>query len=668
MLNAKCKIGKHVFVNFRIMKRLLYILNTLMAVFFFASCEEDNVLLPADNEPCYTILVSTDDASSTRAVYDESGDKIVVKWEKGDRVKLKNANGEYDFIFRKMDGNNGEFFHYGEIPDSASWTGTVSYGNPLDENLYVQTQEKNNKCCEYLVGEAKNIKLQKNSKPTVPLLPAKLGNQDMSLLHIQTTSPGMFIGTSQLKIKGLDKADKNKEYLVNLGSNPRYVFADQGDRLDIYVAVPAGFSINNNQKIEFYFYSYNEETGTSEGGEEYRYNMKCTRNISVSKNEVLKMPLPDRAKSILHITGKAPAEIPANSMLVVEGWKQEAKEAFPLKVDKDGNIDMYVIMPDLAKITNETNLRIYIYAYDNVTGKWETGDEYHYYFDYPGASSSAIVNIQLPDQPTHSAIQLGVSVKWASMNIGATSDQPGPASYGSYFPWGAVEEDYQIGWNNSSVTYFANKGVNDIADFFPYDRNSVTGFQGLYKEYQGRKYGDAATYHWGDGWVTPNLIQMRELFDLIVASRDRGKKFSDWISWKKENWNGAPTPKPSGQRPTQNGWWVYGKGSYSDKKIWLPAAGHIHNVNASRDNASPASSDGYLGVYMTTMPNPNSYSASYNLFFDGHSGSSKLGDYAYEDVVLPSNPYETFNGKFVGEYFECWRHHSTSVRPIRKPN
>lgn len=500
MLNAKCKIGKHVFVNFRIMKRLLYILNTLMAVFFFASCEEDNVLLPADNEPCYSILVSTDDASSTRAVYDESGDKIVVKWEKGDRVKLKNANGEYDFIFRKMDGNNGEFFHYGEIPDSASWTGTVSYGNPLDENLYVQTQEKNNKCCEYLVGEANSIVLKKNSKPTVPLLPAKLGNQDMSLLHIQTTSPGMFIGTSQLKIKGLDKADKNKEYLVNLGSNPRYVFADQGDRLDIYVAVPAGFSINNNQRIEFYFYSYNEETGTSEGGEEYRYNMKCTRNISVSKNEVLKMPLPDRAKSILHITGKAPADIPAGSMLVIEGWKQEAKESFPVNIDKDGNIDMYVTMPDLAKITNETNLRIYIYAYDNVTGKWETGDEYHYYFDYPGASSSAIVNIQLPDQPTHSAIQLGVSVKWSPVNIGATDR----AETGTYFAWGEIApapggdysssncKAYNMNWNTLYINGYVDKGAADGI---------------LVPKY------DAATQNWGDDWKIPTRSDFQELMD-----------------------------------------------------------------------------------------------------------------------------------------------------------
>ena len=123
MQNAKLLM--HVFIKHRIMKCLLYILNILLAMLFFASCEEESAIMPSDNVPCYTILVSTDDTPSTRAHYEENGEKIVVSWDKGDRIKLKNANGEYDFIFRKMVGNDGEFFHYGEIPDSASWTGTV---------------------------------------------------------------------------------------------------------------------------------------------------------------------------------------------------------------------------------------------------------------------------------------------------------------------------------------------------------------------------------------------------------------------------------------------------------------------------------------------------------------------------------------------------------------
>ena len=68
----------------------------------FVSCEEESAIMPSDNVPCYTILVSTDDTPSTRAHYEENGEKIVVSWDKGDRIKLKNANGEYDFIFRKM--------------------------------------------------------------------------------------------------------------------------------------------------------------------------------------------------------------------------------------------------------------------------------------------------------------------------------------------------------------------------------------------------------------------------------------------------------------------------------------------------------------------------------------------------------------------------------------
>ena len=614
---------------------------------FFASCEEESAFMPSDNVPCYTILVSTDDTPSTRAHYEETGEKIIVSWDKGDRIKLKNAYGEYDFIFRTMVGNNGEFFHYGEIPDSASWTGTVSYGNPLDENLLIQTQEKNNKCSEYLVGEATGIVLKRNSKPTVSLLP-KLGDQDMdmSLLHIQTTSPGMFIGTSLMKIKGLDKINKEKEYLVNLGSNPKYVFADQGDTLDIYVAVPAGFSISNNQKIEFYFYAYNEETGTSEGGDEYRYIMKCTRDISVSKNEVLKMPLPDNAKNILHITGKAPGEIPAGSMLVIEGWKQDAKESFPVQIDKDGDIDMYVTMPDLAKITNETSLKIYIYAYDNVTGKWETGDEYHYYFEYPGASNSAIVNIQLPDQPTHIAIQLGLSVKWATMNIGATSDQPGEASFGKYLPWGMTEEHFEFAWEDPNLSKLYRKTNVELKAVFG---NGFSGsIQGITpRKYMGDTYGDPATCLWGDDWVIPTRNQIKELMDQMEITKVQGAKFTNWVEWA----NNVVIPHVK-----TNGCYVYGKDSYSNKKIWFPAAGGVHSEKRGTPE-SPASNDGCNGVYMTATTastNPGKQPSCYVFMFNGAKKNGSVGNYS-----LGCNDGSVYN-------FDT-RIHGCSVRPIRKP-
>lgn len=277
------------------MKRLLYILNVLMTIFVFVSCKDEESVMPNDNEPCYTILVSTPDAPGTRATYTEkeSGSKVVVEWEKGDAVVLQNEKGRYVFVFKKMDGNNGVFYHYGPIPDSTSWTGTVTFGSPI-EDLKNQTQEKNNKCGEYLVGSASNIKLLYNTKPVVELKQGNINKKKMSLIHIQTPkSPGCFLGSSLLEIKGLDQ-----NYIIKLGENPNYVFADEGDTLNIYVSVPEQ-TIGSGKTLKFYFYSYDNYAGTevldkARHGDEYHYYMKSKDEVKIKNNEVLKMTLPSR--------------------------------------------------------------------------------------------------------------------------------------------------------------------------------------------------------------------------------------------------------------------------------------------------------------------------------------------------------------------------------------
>ena len=46
-----------------------------------------------------------------------------------------------------------------------------------------------------------------------------------------------------------------------------------------------------------------------------------------------------------------------------------------------------------------------------------------------------ISNVAYAQRPTRSAINLGLSVKWANMNIGADS----PEEYGNYYAWGETD-------------------------------------------------------------------------------------------------------------------------------------------------------------------------------------------------------------------------------------
>lgn len=503
------------------MKNFIYILNIIIASLFFASCEDEGTMALGDDEPCYTILVSAPNVSDTRAYYKEDGENIAVVWENGDIVILDDGSQKYPFVFKGMSGNNGEFYHYGAIDNAGSWTGTVSFGS--DPGTTAQTQKKNNVCGEYLKANV-STGINLNNKPTISLLPA----DNNSLIHIQTKSPAMFVGGSLLKIKGLDQ---NNVYTVTLGNNPEYVFADQGDVLDIYVAVPAGKTISNGAALKFYFYSYDVVTGSAETGDEYHYYMKCNGAITTANNEVVKMTLPNK--------------------------------------------------------------------------------------------------------PTHAAIQLGLSVKWATMNIGATSDQPGEASFGGYYPWGVPEEHYEYAWDNTKSSKLMGLALVGLNTAFGLAFSEEKGFQGISaKTYQGVVIGDPATSLWGDDWVTPSRAEMEELKSCTYEA-----SFNQWVEWA--------DPTSVIPHVKTNGVYFKGKGSYSNKKIWLPAAGGVHTQRRGTLD-SPASNDGCNGIYMTsTRSGTNGF---YILPFNGKNGVTigKVG---------------SWNGTY-----DFNRNHGVSVRPIRKPN
>lgn len=501
-------------------------------MFFFASCEDDGAIMLGDNEPCYTILVSAPNVSDTRAYYKEDGENLAVVWEKGDVVIFNDGNQEYTFVFKEMSGNNGVFYHYGAIDNATRWTGTVSFGST--PGTINQTQEKNNVCGEHLVANV-TTRINLNNRPTISLLPA----DNMSLLHIQTKSPGMLLGRSLLKIKGLAQ---NVVYTDTLGKKSEYVFADQGDLLDIYVVVPAGMNISTGTTLRFYFYSYDEVTGSAETGDEYHYYMKCNEAITTKNNEVVKM--------------------------------------------------------------------------------------------------------SLPNKPTHTAIQLGLSVKWATMNIGATSDQPGEASFGKYLPWGMTEEHFEFAWEDPNLSMLYRKTNGELKAVFG---NGFSGsIQGITpREYMGDTYGDPATCLWGDDWVIPTRNQINELMEQMRNTKVQGAKFTNWVEWAKDYV--IPHVKT-------NGCYVYGKDSYSNKKVWFPAAGGVHSEKRGTPE-SPASNDGCNGVYMTASTastSPGKQPSCSVFMFNGDKKNGSVGDFS-----LGCSDRTVYN-------FDI-RIHGCSVRPVRKP-
>jgi len=106
-------------------------------------------------------------------------------------------------------------------------------------------------------------------------------------------------------------------------------------------------------------------------------------------------------------------------------------------------------------------------------------------------------------------VDLGLSVKWASFNLGATK----PEEYGYYYQWGETEpESVSYIWANYKYCMGTSKTLTKYC-FGPY-----LGYNYGYNNfkdniYELEKIDDAASVHLGDNWRIPTHAEMMELKD-----------------------------------------------------------------------------------------------------------------------------------------------------------
>lgn len=97
-----------------------------------------------------------------------------------------------------------------------------------------------------------------------------------------------------------------------------------------------------------------------------------------------------------------------------------------------------------------------------------------------------------PDDPTLTPgdiVDLGLSVKWASCNLGAST----PTEFGGYYAWG--ETSTKELYNDETYTY--------------YDKDTGT-YTDIGSDIGGTSY-DAATVNLGKGWRMPSIDHLKEL-------------------------------------------------------------------------------------------------------------------------------------------------------------
>ena len=94
----------------------------------------------------------------------------------------------------------------------------------------------------------------------------------------------------------------------------------------------------------------------------------------------------------------------------------------------------------------------------------------------------------------HEAVDLGLSVKWANMNIGAKT----PLEPGDYFAWGEITPKDYYYWD----TYKWSKDI--LGNITKYNSDDDRKFK-LDPE------DDAASVNWGGTWRMPTIYEFQEL-------------------------------------------------------------------------------------------------------------------------------------------------------------
>ena len=161
---------------------------------------------------------------------------------------------------------------------------------------------------------------------------------------------------------------------------------------------------------------------------------------------------------------------------------------------------------------------------------------------------------------SHEYVDLGLSVKWATMNVGANS----PEDYGDYFAWGETSTKSTYEW---STYKYCNGSYNTLTKY-----NTSSDYGTVDNKTTLELSDDAAQANWGGAWRMPTDAEMTELLEQCT--------------WTWTTQNGV------------NGYKVTSKSN--GNSIFLPAAGYC--LGSSLGSAGSNGSS-YWSSSLHTYPN-----------------------------------------------------------------
>ena len=181
-------------------------------------------------------------------------------------------------------------------------------------------------------------------------------------------------------------------------------------------------------------------------------------------------------------------------------------------------------------------------------------------------------NLELTAIFDYAYVDLGLSVKWATCNVGATK----PEEYGDYYAWGETTTKATYSWDTYTLT---TDGGSTFTKYNTTDGKTVLELAD-----------DAARANWGGAWRMPTDAEWTEL--------------RENCTWTWTTKNGV------------NGYEV--KSKTNENAIFLPAAGYRDD-----DDLSNAGFGYYWSSSLSTYP-----LSAWGVFLDS-GGVSRYGDNRY---------------------------------------
>ncbi|MBR6519474.1 MAG: hypothetical protein IKT77_00645 [Paludibacteraceae bacterium] len=192
----------------------------------------------------------------------------------------------------------------------------------------------------------------------------------------------------------------------------------------------------------------------------------------------------------------------------------------------------------------------------------------------------------------HEYVDLGLSVKWATCNVGAET----PEDYGDYFAWAETQPKSKYNWKS----YKYQKEALSISDFltkYTDDEDCYPGFADNKKVLD--RADDAAYVNWKGKWRMPTPEEFQELIN--------------FCTWEKTIQN-----RVVGYKVTST---VEG---YTERNIFLPAAGEIHtDVEGKETEQRYVTTRGY---YWSNKVNDSHNFYAYYLIFYIDDKSIRISD------------------------------------------